>query len=156
MGTYKIQKHPFYYLCIMFKIMLTLVFACMLQSSTMTDTQVFTVHISNVSQGKGQVMVALFSNEKVFLGTATYADKKSSAGNELTFKFRIPEGAYAISVFQDMNNNGKLDKNWTGIPSEPIGFGNNYKPFGPPSFEKSKVTYTAEKNTTSIKLYTIF
>lgn len=140
----------------MLNILLSYLLTCLIQPSTIADTQAFTVRISNVTPGKGQVIVALFSNEKTFLSKAAYSDKKTSVEKELVFTFHIPEGSYAISVFQDINNNAELDKNWTGIPSEPIGFGNNYKPFGPPSFEKSTVIYSAATSTTSIKLYTIF
>ena len=48
----------------------------------------------------------------------------------------IPAGTYAISVIQDENLDGKLTKNFLGIPKEPYGFSKNkYGMFGPPAFE---------------------
>ena len=46
---------------------------------------------------------------------------------------------FAVVVYFDQNNNGKLDKNFIGIPVEPIGFSNGYSPKGPPQFSKAVV-----------------
>ncbi len=47
----------------------------------------------------------------------------------------IPNGEYAVAVFADMNGNGKLDKNFIGIPNEPVGLSRDAKgSFGPPKF----------------------
>lgn len=47
----------------------------------------------------------------------------------------IPAGKYAIAVFQDVNSDGKLNKNLLGAPKESYGFSKNlYGMFGPPSF----------------------
>lgn len=47
----------------------------------------------------------------------------------------IPAGEYAVAVFADMNDNGVLDKNFVGIPKEPVGFSRDAKGrFGPPKF----------------------
>jgi uncharacterized protein (DUF2141 family) len=40
----------------------------------------------------------------------------------------LPYGKYAVSVFQDINGNEKLDKGLFGIPAEPFAFSNNFHP----------------------------
>jgi outer membrane protein len=55
----------------------------------------------------------------------------------------IPPGEYALLVFFDENNNGRLDKNFIGIPNEPLGFANQYQPKGPPSYQRA--TFTLKK-----------
>jgi len=58
----------------------------------------------------------------------------------------IPVGTYAISVFQDVNQNAAIDKNFFGAPNEPYGFStNNYGMFGPPDFKD--VSFDIKKNT---------
>ena len=49
----------------------------------------------------------------------------------------IPAGEYALLVYFDENDNGKMDKNFIGIPTEPLGFSNDYKPKGPPSYSRA-------------------
>ena len=41
-----------------------------------------------------------------------------------------------MAIFQDLNNDGVLNKGAFGVPSEPYGFSNNVRgQFGPPSFQ---------------------
>jgi uncharacterized protein (DUF2141 family) len=48
----------------------------------------------------------------------------------------IPSGEYAISVYADLNGNGKLDTNFIGIPNEPTGASRDASShFGPPRFK---------------------
>ena len=45
-------------------------------------------------------------------------------------------GTYAVKLFHDANDNGRLDTNWIGIPKERFGFSNNAMGrFGPPDFD---------------------
>ena len=48
----------------------------------------------------------------------------------------VQPGRYAAIAFHDENGNGKLDKNFLGVPTEPYGFSNNVQAFlGPPTFD---------------------
>ena len=51
----------------------------------------------------------------------------------------LPTGFYAVKLFQDENDNGRIDMNATGIPIEPYGFSADGGHYGPPSFDASKV-----------------
>ena len=47
----------------------------------------------------------------------------------------VPAGEYAVAVFADSNGNGKQDKNFFGIPKEPVGTSHDAQGrFGPPKF----------------------
>jgi outer membrane protein len=56
----------------------------------------------------------------------------------------IPQGRYALVVFHDENSNDQLDSNFIGIPREPIGFSNAYRPKGPPSFTRATFQLDAD------------
>jgi outer membrane protein len=62
------------------------------------------------------------------------------------------EGTYAIVVYYDENGNGVLDENFLGIPAEPIGFSNGYRPKGPPSFVKAGFQLGVEGKTFELDL----
>lgn len=49
----------------------------------------------------------------------------------------VPTGTIAILAFVDENGNGYLDKNFIGIPRETLGISNNYRPKGPPAFQRA-------------------
>lgn len=49
----------------------------------------------------------------------------------------VPPGEYALMVYHDENSNERIDKNFVGIPKEPLGFSNRYQPKGPPSYSRA-------------------
>lgn len=56
----------------------------------------------------------------------------------------------------DENGNGKLDSNWLGIPSEPVGASNDARgQFGPPSFEDAAFELGPGDVTVTIRLHEI-
>lgn len=55
----------------------------------------------------------------------------------------IAPGEYALMIYFDENDNGILDRNFVGIPTEPIAFSNNYRPKGPPSFKRARFVIQA-------------
>lgn len=80
--------------------------------------------------------------------------KSKKANKEImTFSIDVPSGTYAISVFQDLDNNGKLKQGIFNIPKEPIGLGNNFKPkMSSPTFKDCAVTISATNNNFTILL----
>jgi uncharacterized protein (DUF2141 family) len=103
------------------------------------------------------VRVGIFASANGFPEAANvkfYKEFKSGASSisEGTLN-DVPFGTYALAVYQDVNNNKKLDVNLFGYPTEPFGFSNNIRPkFKAPSFEACKFEYNSNKNTIRIKL----
>ena len=59
-------------------------------------------------------------------------------------------GHLAISAHHDRNENGELDKNIVGMPTEPYGFSNNPKRgYGPPKFDQVAVAPPDEASESS-------
>lgn len=91
-------------------------------------------------------MVALYNNAADFPNKEPYkgSTTKISADVELIKFENIPYGDYAIAVLHDINKDGKLDKNFFGIPTEGYGFSNNaVEKFGPPSFLKASFAFAS-------------
>jgi outer membrane protein len=66
----------------------------------------------------------------------------------------LPVADLAVLVYLDENGNGLLDKNFVGIPTEPLGISNNYRPKGPPSFERARFRLAGvEARTIDIELF---
>ncbi|WP_198411362.1 MipA/OmpV family protein [Marinimicrobium alkaliphilum] len=57
----------------------------------------------------------------------------------------LEPGDYALIVFHDENRNGVLDRNFVGIPREPIALSNNYAPRGPPSFSRARISLSVDE-----------
>jgi len=68
----------------------------------------------------------------------------------------VPAGDIAVLVYVDENENGLIDKNFIGIPKEPLGISNNYRPKGPPAFGRAKFALgEAETATIDIEIYKV-
>lgn len=99
-----------------------------------------TVEMNNFKNNSGVVKVGLYNSEGTFLGQ-TYKKLESKIADKKAFvTFEgIEKGEYAVSIYQDENLNGVMDKNFFGIPSEDYIASNNEKgSFGPPKYSKAK------------------
>lgn len=101
---------------------------------------------TNVKSDQGSIVVWVYDNADKWLGDGWRTQKVTAvAGNRkddsVTVELDLPPGDYALSVFQDVENDGKLARNFIGIPKEPAGLSNNLRPkFGPPRFKDAKFT----------------
>lgn len=105
------------------------------------------VTVQNIREAKGTIRVGLFNNDENFLKNAIDGKIVKAGGAEVTVVFEnLKPGDYAVSVIHDKNDNGKLDKNFIGIPKEGFAFGNNaMNTFGPPDFKDAKVKVSGER-----------
>lgn len=103
----------------------------------------FTVEVNNLVIGKGSVYLGLYNKNKGFLdeNAAIANGRVKSTGNKITYTFKnLPAGEYAVAVYQDVNDNGKCDRNLIGYPTEGFGFSKNYKPkLSAPKFDEVKI-----------------
>ncbi|HEX4159713.1 MAG TPA: DUF2141 domain-containing protein [Rhizomicrobium sp.] len=81
------------------------------------------------------------------------ADVPAVGGETVITLQNVPTGTYAIEVYQDLNSNGKVDKNFLGIPKEPYGFSRDARPFlSKPDFARVKFEVGPGQNYQSVHL----
>ncbi len=95
-----------------------------------TSAQTLEVCITNIRNTKGQLCVAIFTNDQDFKAEIPFWEKqytKADVDNK-TFRIviQIPPGIYGMSVLDDENSDGKMKYNFVGLPLEGFGF-SNYK-----------------------------
>ena len=114
-----------------------------------------TIEISGVVPDGGRVYVAIYDRSENFpaSGKQLLGQVLAATDRNLTARFSdLRAGQYAAVAFQDVNGNGKLDKNLFGIPKEPYGFSNGARGSGgPPRFADAAITLAAN-GTTRIEL----
>ena len=105
-------------------------------------THKLSIHISGISKIKGSLFIAVFRATDVFpvFGKQFKGIVKEVEGKSQNYTFDdLPEGEYALAIYQDENRNKILDKNLLGIPTEIYGFSNNARrTFSAPSFQEAK------------------
>ncbi|BAZ10193.1 hypothetical protein NIES4071_20070 [Calothrix sp. NIES-4071] len=88
-----------------------------------------TVRVDGFKSQKGQVCLTVFSTSKGFPDNgkrASLAQCTKIAATPQTVTFpNLKPGNYAIAVIHDTNNDGALNRNVLGIPTEGFGFSNN-------------------------------
>ena len=105
----------------------------------------FSIEVRGVRSADGRVYVAVHGPESkdTFPSGDTVSGLREPARiGTLRFVVNgLPAGRYAVKAFHDENDNGELDTNLVGIPSEGYGFANDPSTtFGPPDFEEAAVT----------------
>ena len=98
---------------------------------------VIVVTVSGVRSNAGHVLLALCDRATFLHETCRYRSRVAASRGSVTLRIvGGPPGLYAAQAFQDENDNGKIDRNFFGLPTEGIGFSNDAKfRFGPPSFD---------------------
>jgi uncharacterized protein (DUF2141 family) len=108
-----------------------------------------TITVKDVRNTAGSVFIALYDSDNSYLKIklATVQMKSKATKGDVRFVVRdLPAGRYALAAFHDENDNGKLDKNWLGIPTEGYGFSNDVRgAVGPPKF--AQAAFDLAKNT---------
>lgn len=110
-----------------------------------------TLDIRGIQKSQGKVYIAAFRKTDPFPSmTGNYktliVPAKASATEAI---MEIPANTYSIAVFHDANNNGKMDKNMFGVPTEIYGFSNNARAtFSAPSFEDASFELKQAKKMT--------
>lgn len=102
------------------------------------DTTILHLKFTNLKAVNSVVHIALYRDRVDFLGPEPFHSMKveTRSVSEIETVVHLPAGEYAIAVFQDLNANGDLDKNFIGYPKEPFGFSRNFVPrISKPSWE---------------------
>lgn len=109
-----------------------------------------TLEISPFGTTVGRVFISIYSSPQTFLSPDKFRYhelnvSESIVDGKVSTTFELPVGEYAVAVYHDNNDNGKMDTNFIGIPNEPSGMSNGHVPkFGPPRYDASKFQLPAE------------
>lgn len=115
----------------------------MLTAGTLTAaTQELEVKVDGVKSTKGQIVVTVYKDSEGWLkkDQAVESQKIAPSPGTVTARFQLNPGQYAVQIFQDENENGKLDMKWLPPgPKEPWVVSNNAQgTMGPPSYKDAQ------------------
>ena len=134
------------------KIVLTLFFTAVFAMNVFAGNCQIIIEITGVKINGGKIYANVYSNENEYKKEISFASFALESRNTvITHKLDLPEGEYVIAIFQDTNNNGKLDKNFFNIPKELVGM-TNYKGGIPGNFNKLKIPVNSNNLKIKIQL----
>jgi uncharacterized protein (DUF2141 family) len=133
----------------------TLICSAALATCSLASAADLTIHIDDVKNTDGSLIVAVYDSAGTFLKdkTAGVGGTRAATSGAVVVIKDLPAGEYGFVVFHDANGNNVMDKNMIGIPTEDYGFSNNAKGrMGPPSYEKAKFTVADTGTTVRVSL----
>lgn len=118
-------------------------------SNISLQAQTLNVEINKVKSNKGKILLSLYNAEKGFPYESTSCIKiftlQPKAGKVVLTTSEIPTGVYAIALFHDADENGKLSTNMLGMPKEGYAFSNDASGFlGLPSFKSASFRFQSD------------
>ena len=105
-----------------------------------------TVQVTGLRNTNGHVLISVFDTEKGYpsdpKAMRTFVRVPVGSDRTVTHTFtNLPAGNYALSILHDENNDGKMNTNWMGMPTEGYGASNNARGFmGPPKYKDARIT----------------
>jgi len=135
--------------------LLTIVFWLLSSGFCLLSPGELKITVTNISPTGGDLYIAVYDNKESYMKPDLAFLLKivpiDSETENIVFK-DVPPGEYAISIFQDINGNGELDKRGAGIPNEPFGFSNDARgKLGPAKYKDAKFSFSSDR-TLNIKL----
>jgi len=120
-----------------------------------TETGSLTVEIPEIKEQKGNIAILLFSSEEGFPNDyekAVFSKSFDEYSNSISHTFEgVPFGTYAITIAQDRNNNGKIDRGRiVPKPKEPIGMSNMTK-MDRPNFSSAAIDFNEDGMSVTIQ-----
>ena len=126
-------------------------FAASLQAAPLTVT------VTNVASGDGSVVVRVYDSADNWLSerwrTRKVVPASAREGDAITITLDLPSGEYAVLAFHDVDDDGKLPRNFLGKFGEPAGASNGAHTWlGAPDWDDARFTLEAEPLVRSIAL----
>jgi uncharacterized protein (DUF2141 family) len=104
--------------------------------------------VKNIQEVKGNIIYGVYDVPEYFLSydKQLLVDTVAVTNDNQKIIFdSLPPGVYGISIFQDLNEDGEMEKNFIGYPLEPYGFSNNLRPvLKAPRFKEAALDYDGE------------
>jgi len=98
-----------------------------------------TVEVQNLHPTQGPLMLAAYSDAASFRKNAASQLQLAVTGETMVLQVcGLTGDAVAVTLYQDLNGNGKLDANPFGMPTEPWGASGKPAPMGP-SWDSAQV-----------------
>lgn len=140
------MKKNFAFKKIVLMVLIQIVCSIFLFAEEAAEEKKLTVEITNITSEEGQIILAIYNSSENYDKRIAFEEVKLKPEmDSVIFETNVPDGEYLVMLVHDINNNGKLDTSFIGMPKEPVGL-SNYDGKGiPGKFKKHK--FSVNENT---------
>ena len=133
---------------------LSLLLAATVLTAPVALASELTVNVDGIADAKGTIMLGLF-DEATYNGDGVVNGANLKVeGDRVTVTFdNLTPGEYAVRLYHDLNDDGEMNTNPFGMPTEPFAFSNDARGrFGPAKWEAAKFSVSANGTTHTITM----
>lgn len=129
------------------------VLGCLLATSVAQAADL-SIAIAGHQVSGGKIRASLYNSAQTFAKEFFKAIDTEASGESVVLVFRdLPPGSYAVTAYQDVNGDGKLERGIFNQPSEPYGVSRDARgKRGPPKFEDAQIELREPSSQISITL----
>lgn len=125
---------------------------CSLGAFAQAEGVTVTVTLENVLSDQGEILAAIHREDTFMRGPGMDNYKGAAQAGQVVLVFEnVPPGTYAVSVLHDLNANGRMDFEPSGMPKEPYAMSGNIMEMGPPTFAGSSFEVGGENVSISLR-----
>lgn len=114
-------------------------------SLTAQTTCRLTLEVVGMKEKKGNLLISVYNSAEDYLKKPlkTLTTPVDTLTKRVTLL--LEAGTYAIVIYQDENSNGRIDRNFFRLPTEPSGFSRDARPkFGPPRYKPASFSLSED------------
>lgn len=115
-----------------------------------------TLTIDGIRKTEGVLRIGIYNSETGHASQQEIGGANAPVNAEsVVVEFNgLAAGQYAINLYHDVDDNGQMNTNLFGIPSEPYAFSNNAKGnFGPAKWKDAAFEVSADSSTHTITMF---
>ena len=104
-------------------------------------THRLSLDIVGMKEKKGNLLISVYSSAEDYLKKPIKTLTTPVDALTKRVVIELETGTYAVVIYQDLNSNGKVDRNFFRLPTEPCGFSRDARPkMGPPRYKPASFT----------------
>ena len=95
-----------------------------------------TLDVVGMKEKKGNLLISVYDSAEDYLKKPVKTLTPPADALTKRVVLELESGTYAVVIYQDLNSNGKVDRNFFRLPTEPCGFSRDARPkMGPPRYK---------------------
>ena len=95
-----------------------------------------TLDVVGMKEKKGNLLISIYDSAEDYLKKPIKTLTTPADALTKRVVLELESGTYAVVIYQDLNSNGKVDRNFFRLPTEPCGFSRDARPkMGPPRYK---------------------
>lgn len=100
-----------------------------------------TLDVVGMKEKKGNLLISVYDSAEDYLKKPVKTLTTPADALTKRVVLELESGTYAVVIYQDLNSNGKVDRNFFRLPTEPCGFSRDARPkMGPPRYKPASFT----------------